>query len=97
MYTRESIRELLRNNDRAVLRAISCLYEGQTEDERTMVDVKHSNSRGFSRATRVDGTRLAKMISAGLTLNDQDFCLAYEIARFHAVQLARVANDRSAS
>lgn len=44
----EYIGWLLATNDRAVERALVCLYNRQTIDEQLSEDTKHRNGRGFS-------------------------------------------------
>lgn len=41
------IHSLLLNNDKAVIRALVCIYQRQTEDEQREQETKHSNTIGF--------------------------------------------------
>ena len=95
-FTKDHILALLNGNPDAVKRAILALHERQTEDERSSGSAKRRNSAGFSQTTAPDGTRLAMMILARQPLNSAAFQRALQIARFHAGQLARIANELEA-
>jgi len=95
-FTKDHILALLNGNPDAVKRAILALHERQTEDERSSGSAKRRNSAGFSQTTAPDGTRLAMMILARQPLDSAAFQRALQIARFHAGQLARIANELEA-
>ena len=46
MLTKESIIQLLKTNDRAVIRALIVLNERQTHDEQSSENTKYQNGRG---------------------------------------------------
>lgn len=48
VWTRESVLDLLENNDRAVVSALKVLYSRQTTDEQQIGATKESNGRGFN-------------------------------------------------
>lgn len=57
--TKSEIIELLRTNDKAIIRAIIVLNERQTEDEQAIGATRHSNGMGFSAAHAAIGTSMA--------------------------------------
>lgn len=58
--TKESIVNLLRTNDKAVIRALVVLTERQTADEQTSEETRHLNNRGFRPCHARMGTSMAK-------------------------------------
>lgn len=52
--------ELLRNNDRAVMRALVALNNRQTDDEQVSENTKYDNGRGFRPCHARMGTSMAK-------------------------------------
>jgi hypothetical protein len=69
--TIEYIGWLLTTSDRAVERAIVCLYNRQTADEKSEGNTKHSNGRGFSASDAPKGSYMAKWILSGKHLTGQ--------------------------
>lgn len=45
--SKQGIIDLLKNNDRAIMRALVVLYERQTQDEQTEMETINRNGRGF--------------------------------------------------
>jgi hypothetical protein len=95
-FTKEDILLLLEQNPDAVKRAIVALYERQVEDERSSRTARVKNNAGFSQATAPAGTGLARAILARQQLNENQMRTALSIARHHANQLARIANEQAA-
>ena len=58
--TVETIRELLRTNDRAVARALLALNRRQTVDEQATKGTRHQNGMGFRPAHARMGTSMAE-------------------------------------
>ena len=58
-HTVESIRNLLRTNDRAVARALVALSERQTHDEKNDECTRHLNGQGFRPCHAKMGTSMA--------------------------------------
>lgn len=69
--TPEYIGWLLTTNDRAVERAIVCIFNRQTADEQVAEDTRHRNGRGFSAGDAKKGTYMAKWILGGKHLSGQ--------------------------
>lgn len=60
MITKDQIVSLLKNNDRAIARALVVLNERQTEDEQRTEDTRHRNGQGFRPCHARMGTSMAK-------------------------------------
>ena len=69
--TPEYISWLLTTNNRAVERAILCLYNRQTADEQATQTTKHCNGRGFNSGDARKGTYMAKWILTGNHLSGE--------------------------
>lgn len=63
MITKTEIVELLKNNDKAVARALVVLNERQTYDEQSDQNTKHANGRGFRPCHARMGTSMAEFYS----------------------------------
>ena len=59
-HTRESINELLKHNDKAIIRALLALNQRQTSDEQAQETTKYQNNQGFTSAHAPIGTSMAK-------------------------------------
>lgn len=95
-WNKENIEELLKTNDRAVMRALVVLYSFQTQDEKEAGLTLHPNKRGFN---AYDARALSKAIEKvktdeGFTKEELD-CIRPKILKYSA-QLATVANEREA-
>lgn len=64
MTSRTEIVNLLKNNDRAVARALVVLTERQTADEQVSENTKYHNNRGFRPCHARMGTSMAKFFKA---------------------------------
>lgn len=70
--TKSAIIELLRNNDKAVARALLVLFNNQTADEQQAEGTKHHNGKGFRPCHAKKGTGMAKQfIRTGSLSNAQ--------------------------
>lgn len=96
-WDRDSIRDLLATNDRAVERAMVCIFERQTEDEQSSDDVRHHNGMGFAGWSARSGSYYAKWVMSGRRLTGKHLDKARKIASYHAGQLAAVANEKAQS
>jgi len=102
-HTVESIRELLRTNDRAVGRALLALNARQTADEQQQEVTKYHNEQGFKPCHAKRGTGMAQFYARA------GFLTARQLAWWRATtpsgrmrieiycaQLARIAAERAA-
>jgi hypothetical protein len=101
-HTVESIKNLLRTNDKAVARALVALYKRQTEDEQNTESTRHSNGEGFTAAHASIGSSMAKFYLENnfLTKKQIDYWRKPTEKRgmrieLYANQLLRIANQKS--
>jgi len=59
-YTQQDIQDMLKTNDKAVIRAMLVIYEYQTEDEKNSDETLHANGMGFSGADAFILTQFTK-------------------------------------
>ncbi|RWB95603.1 MAG: hypothetical protein EOQ56_28050 [Mesorhizobium sp.] len=62
IWTKETIQELIRTNDKAVAKAILALYARQTESERSTEHTQVENGMGFNRLDAPFLTSIAKAL-----------------------------------
>lgn len=96
MWTKERIARLLNTNDLAVDRALSVLYDRQTQDEKGTSTTKHSNGRGFKSNHAVRGSYYGRWVQSGKRLTGGHLVKARHIALQYTGQLADEANAKSA-
>lgn len=94
-WDRASIEKLLRENDRAVERAMVVLYQRQTADEQAQGNTKHTNGRGFSACHAYKGSYYARWCQSGRRLTGTYIDHAREIALNYVQQLLDEAHKRS--
>lgn len=71
MLTKESILELLKNDKRAVARALVVLHERQTFDEKAQEGTRYLNGRGFRPCHARMGSSMAKQFLRNSFLTDK--------------------------
>lgn len=71
MLNKESIVSLLKNDKRAVARALVVLYERQTSDEQAQEGTRHLNGRGFRPCHARMGSSMAKQFMKYGSLSDK--------------------------
>lgn len=86
-WDRASIEKLLRENNRAVERAMVVLYQRQTADEQAQGNTKHTNGRGFSACHASKGSYYARWCQSGRRLTGHHLDSAREIALHYIQQL----------
>jgi hypothetical protein len=69
MVTKEQVKELLANNNRAVERALMVLFAYQTADEQQSEHTSHSNGRGFNSTDAAIMSSMAKWVLQGRSLS----------------------------
>lgn len=104
MLSKQGIVELLKNNDRAIARALVVLNQRQTADEQATEDTRHRNGQGFRPCHARMGTSMAKFFERRGFLTDKqvsywrrpmkDGKMKIEI---YAGQLLEVAESRAAA
>lgn len=104
MHTVESIRQLLRNNDHAVARALVALTAKQTADEQRDEHTKYRNDRGFRPCHARMGTSMAKFYQRNGYLTARQVAYWRRTQRdgkmrieIYAAQLLGIARERAAT
>ena len=62
------LRELVKTNDRALLRSILCVYNNQTNEEKSKGESIEDNFMGFSKIDAYEMGQIAKKIKSGQSL-----------------------------
>ena len=94
-WTRKEIDHLLKNNSRAVQRAMIVLYNRQTADEQSTETTRHHNGIGFSHWAARSGTYYANWVLKGRRLSGRHLEKARKIALHHSRQLVEEANNKA--
>lgn len=63
-WTQDDIKELLRNNDRAVIRALLVIYNYQTDSEKASGETKFDNGIGFNGVDAYILTSFAQQVNS---------------------------------
>jgi len=92
MHTKESIKDLLQRNDRAVERALLAIYNRQTDVERQSSRTVVHNGVGFSAFDASLGSYLASWISKGKPLTGPFLEKGRRLATKYVGQLVSIAN-----
>ena len=103
-HTVESIRQLLRTNDRAVGRALLALNARQTADEQQAEATKYHNEQGFKPCHAKRGTGMAKFYAKAGFLTPRQLAWWRAVTpsgksriEVSAAQLLRVAEENAAA
>jgi len=103
-HTVESIRQLLRTNDRAVGRALLALNARQTADEQQAEATKYHNEQGFKPCHAKRGTGMAKFYAKAGFLTPRQLAWWRAVTpsgksriEVYAAQLLRVAEENAAA
>ena len=95
LWNEAKIEKLLRENDRAVERAMVAIYDRQTQDEKATSDTRHNNGRGFRANHASKGSYYARWVLGGRRLSGHHLENARKIALHYRKQLAAVANAKA--
>jgi len=95
--TRDQIKAMLRDSDRAVERAILALYKRQTQDEQASSCTQHTNGQGFNAFDAPSGTYYAKWILKGRKLTGRHLVNARKMAVRYVGQLSDIAAENTAA
>jgi hypothetical protein len=92
-WNKESIRELLEKNDRAVWRAVHRIYQNQTESEKMTENTHEDNGVGFTGADAYILTNFAKFyIKTGYLTTKQTAYARKKIKKYWR-QLLQIINE----
>lgn len=102
MHNVQSIRQLLRENDRAVARALVVLTQRQTHDEQRDENTKHRNDMGFMPCDARMGTSMAQFYERNGYLSAKQIVWwrrprknGKQRIEAYAVQLLDIAQERA--
>lgn len=91
-WTVDEIRELLKANDKMVMRSLKKLYDCQTADEQACQEATHANGAGFNKPDAAFMTSVAEfMLKRGYLTEKQLAAVRKRIMKY-AGQLTRIAN-----
>ena len=96
-HTKDSIRQLLLSNDRAVERAILALYARQTASEQSSETTRESNGVGFNAFDAKSGTYFARWLQRGNRLNGTFLDRARKMSLRYVGQLVLIAQANATS
>jgi hypothetical protein len=91
-WTESEILELLDCQDKAVWRAVHCLYQFQTAEEKTAEQTKDHNNKGFNAVDAPFLTSLAKFYENHKRLTQRQTDAARKKVKKYVGQLLKVAN-----
>lgn len=94
VWTEEEIRELLRTNDKMLMRSLKKLYECQTTDEKASRETRNVNGIGFNKVDSEILSSIAEfMLSRGYLSDKQKEVVRRKIMKY-AKQITKIANAR---
>ena len=88
-WTKEAIKNLLKSNSKAVIKAITILYSYQTEEEKEIEATTLVNHKGFNKVDAEILTSFAEQIKAGRTLSQKQLALAFKLVPKYAGQILK--------
>jgi hypothetical protein len=90
----EEIKSKLEINNRLVERAITLIYQFQTEDEKQTFFARHDNGVGFNKYDSEILSSFAKQINEGKHLTEKQMAVGRNRILKYAKQLTKIANDK---
>ena len=83
IWDKESIKNLIFTNDKAVYRALLLLYSFQTNDEQYTGQTKAENGKGFNKLDAEKLSDFARQIKAGKHLTEKQMYVAkYKLVKY---------------
>lgn len=93
VWTKEEIKRLINNNQKALLRAVVCLYELQTPDEKKYRHTGEINGVGFNKFDGDFLTEIALRVKAGKSLNIRELNEVQHRMQKYVGQLTKISNE----
>lgn len=87
--TRENIVTLLKNNDKAVCRALIVIYNNQTFDEQSEEHTTHHNGVGFSGFDAEIGTKMATFYISQGYLTPKQIAVWRKVDRYGNIRIGK--------
>lgn len=97
MTTQSEIRGKVGREVQWVERAITVIYERQTEDEKSADSTSHHNGIGFSATDASIMSSFAKQLSKGKHLSEKQLTIAFRVMPKYARQLFEIAQGKEAA
>ena len=91
-WTKDTIKEMLERNPKAVTKGVLAIYRNQTRDEQSTQSTNHNNGIGFTGADAGILSSFAEQLLNGRNLSTKQFAIAQKKIMKYAGQLARIAN-----
>ena len=91
---KEYLQQLVKTNDRALMRAIWVIYQRQTEDEQAMGQTVDHNGRGFGKVDAMFFTSLVHRVQAGQGVASSELAIARNKMPKYWRQLMIVSKER---
>jgi len=86
-WNKDSVKELLEKNPKAVERALLLIHSRQTVDERNCQDTIVNNGRGFRPCDAPSGSYMAEWVKSGKSLNGKFLEKARNMMKHYTRQL----------
>jgi len=93
-WTKEEIKEMLKTNDKAVLRGIVAIYNKQTSEEQQIKETNVTNGKGFNGVDARFLSSLAEQIMQSNRLTEKQIVSARKVILKYSGQLANIANEK---
>lgn len=90
----DEIKELLKTNDRFVLRSLIKLYSFQTKEEKRQKESTEANNKGFNKFDAESLTPIAQNVVKGNTITENQISYIRNKIMKYAKQLTKVANHQ---
>lgn len=91
-WTKEEIRDKINTDNRWLLRAVSAIYNKQTEDEQANKTTSHDNGVGFNGVNAEFLSQAAERYQKGYTFSEKYIAAIRKSMLKYAGQLTRIAN-----
>lgn len=88
---REYLTDLVKSNDKALMKAITVIYDFQTEEEKLKGAAIDENDRGFGKVDARDLGKMAEKIRAGIPLTEGELARARNKMPKYWQQLMKVS------
>ena len=94
-YDKQTIRNMLATNDKAVCRGVLAIYAYQTAAEQSTEETNQDNGVGFNGADAPILSSFAKQLQKGWTLSEKQLVIARKKMLKYAGQLTNIANSKA--
>lgn len=92
IWTENSIKKLLDENEKAVIRALHSIWEYQTDSEQIIGDAIEQNGIGFNKPDSFTAKKLIQKLEKGIKLTEWEHLHLKRMMIKYVGQLTRIAN-----